>query len=286
MTEKRLGRGLDFLISEEAKFQGDEILELDIESIVPNRLQPRRDFPADELRDLGASIQEHGILQPIVVRPFENGYEIIAGERRWRACKGLGRDTIPAVIRDVTEEELLELALIENLHRSDLNPIEKAAACKKLIDDFRLNQESAARKLGQSRSSIANLLRLLDLPEEVKERLASGEVSAGHAKALLALRSAEEQIAYCREIVSGRWSVRDIEQVVADRSGGGKKKKKKGRAGQKAAYLFDLEDRLRKALGTRVSIMERGERGRIVIEFLSKDDFDRILRILEPGRSR
>jgi ParB family chromosome partitioning protein len=284
MVEKRLGRGLDFLITEETQFEGDEILELDIESIIPNRLQPRKEFGSEELRELAASIETHGVLQPIVVRPFESGYEIIAGERRWRACKSLGKDTIPAVIRDVNDEELLELALIENLHRSDLNPIEKAEACRRLIDDFKLNQESAARKIGKSRSSLANLLRLLELPEVVRRRIASGEVSVGHAKALLALESEEEQLALCEEILAGGVTVRDAERRTSESSGTRKKGKKK-RGSAKPNYILDLEDRLRKALGTKVAIVEKkGSRGRIVIDFFSKEDFDRILGLLESGR--
>ncbi len=277
MSEKRLGRGLDFLINDgDSRFDGDEILEVDIESVKPNRLQPRQHFDPEELHELSESIATHGVLQPIVVRPHEGGYEIIAGERRWRASKLAGRDTIAAVVRDVNEEQLLELALVENIHRSDLNPIEKAEACRNLIEQFKLSQTDAAKRLGKSRTSLTNLLRLLELPEPVRNLLASGALTSGHAKVLLGLNTPAEQISAARRVVDRGLSVRQLEELVQH--------SKPGRAREpepKPSYILDLEEKLRGRLGTKVSISEKNEKGRIVIDFYSQDDFERIYAMLE-----
>jgi len=282
MPEKRLGRGLDFLInSEEARFEGDEILELEVESIRPNRLQPRQHFDPDHLRTLAESIRTNGVLQPIVVRPGASGYEIIAGERRWRAAKEAGRDTIPAVVRDATEEQLLALALVENLHRADLDPIEKAEACQSLMTRFRMTQEDAASRIGQSRSSLANLLRLLDLPEPVRNLVASGALSTGHAKVLLGVVDSTLIEKLARRVVDRGLSVRQLEALVRpDRPTPEREHE------SKPSYIVDLEERLHTALGTKVSIKAKDDRGKIVIDFYSREDFERLLETLERSATR
>jgi len=281
MAAKRLGRGLDFLINEDAKFEGDEILELEIDSLVPNRLQPRQVFDETQLQELADSIEEHGVLQPVVVRPTQGGYELIAGERRSRACQLLGRDTIPAVVRDVGDEQLLELALIENLHRSDLNPIEKAEACRRLIDRFQLSHADAAKKLGKSRSTLSNLLRLLDLPEAARRHLAEGALTTGHAKVLLGCADADRREVLAERVVRDGLSVRELERLTSEPRGDRPAPKE---VPAKPAYILDLESRLRDGLGTKVTIHEKNERGRIVIEFFSQDDFERLFALLERAR--
>ena len=279
MPEKRLGRGLDFLInSEEARFEGDEILELEVESIHPNRLQPRQHFDPEHLQTLADSIRLNGVLQPIVVRPASGGYEIIAGERRWRASKQAGRDTIPAVVRDATEEQLLALALVENLHRSDLNPIEKAEACQNLMTRFRMTQEEAARRIGKSRSSLANLLRLLDLPEAVRNLVSAGALSTGHAKVLSGVAEPETAKRLAQEVVDRGLSVRQLEGMVRPA-----KERPEKSPDPKPSYIVDLEERLHTALGTKVTIRARDDRGKIVIDFYSQDDFERLLEALEKA---
>ena len=276
MKEKRLGRGLDFLISEDARHEGDEIIELDVESITPNPLQPRQIFDPEALEELAESIKEHGILQPIMVRPSKEGYELIAGERRWRASSLAGRDTISAVVRDVGDEEMLALALVENIHRSDLNLIERAEACRNLILQFKLSQAEAAKRLGSRRSSLSNLLRLLELPEAVRNLVSAGAISFGHAKVIMGLETSAEQIAAARAVVDRGLSVRQLEELLT----GGKKSGKKDPE-PKPNYVVDLEDRLHTKLGTKVSIQHKGERGKIVIDFYSQDDFERIFEMLE-----
>lgn len=282
MAEKRLGRGLDFLINEDARFEGDEILDLDVESIRANPLQPRQVFDPDALEELSESIKLHGVLQPIMVRPATTGYELIAGERRWRASKLAGRDTIAAVVRDVGDEELLALALVENIHRSDLNVIERAEACQNLMKRFDLSQAEAAERLGSRRSSLTNLLRLLELPEGVRNLVSSGVLSFGHAKVIMGLGTPAEQLAAAREVVDKGISVRGLEELLT--GGEGKKKRKKKDPEPKPNYVVDLEDRLHTKLGTKVAIQHKGEKGRIVIDFYSQEDFERIFDLLERPR--
>ena len=218
------------------------------------------------------------MLQPIVVRPASGGYEIIAGERRWRASKQAGRDTIPAVVRDATEEQLLALALVENLHRSDLNPIEKAEACQNLMTRFRMTQEEAARRIGKSRSSLANLLRLLDLPEAVRNLVSAGALSTGHAKVLSGVAEPETAKRLAQEVVDRGLSVRQLEGMVRPA-----KERPEKSPDPKPSYIVDLEERLHTALGTKVTIRARDDRGKIVIDFYSQDDFERLLEALEKA---
>ncbi|MBI1849800.1 MAG: ParB/RepB/Spo0J family partition protein [Planctomycetes bacterium] len=281
MAEKRLGRGLDFLISEDSSFNGDEVLEVDIKEVRANPRQPRTRFDDQTLRELADSIKEQGLLQPILLRPVSNGYEVVAGERRLRACQLLGLDTVRAIVRTISDSQLLELALVENLQRQDLNPIEKATACKRLIDESGLTQADAAKRLGKDRSTLANLLRLLELPTEIQELISAGAILTGHAKVLLSMPDPKVRIAAAKRIVLEDLSVRAVENIarLATTPSPGSS------VAKKPATLTDLEERLQLRLGTRVSIHEGKRRGFIRIEFTSPKDFERVFAQL-MGESR
>ena len=275
VVQRRLGRGLDFLISGDAGGPSpDEIRHVALTEIRPNPYQPRREFADEEIAELAASILEHGILQPIVVRATAEGYELVAGERRYRASERLGRDTVPAIVRTATDEQMLELALIENIQREDLNPIDTAVAIGSLIERLGLTQEEAARRLGKSRPAIANLLRLLELPEDIQARVSVGKLTAGHARALLALEDDQSRRELAARIEKDGLSVRATETAAKRRPA-----RRPAEAGDPglAPYLHDLEDQLRAALGTRVSIHARGDKGKVVIEYFSRDEFEGLL---------
>jgi len=232
----------------------------------------------EALSELAASIREHGVLQPVLLRRTEQGYELIAGERRWRAAKAAGLATVPAMVRDLGDDDALTIALVENIQREDLNPIEKARAFREMGDRFSLTQEEIARRTGKERSTIANFLRLLDLPEEVQELVSRGTISMGHARALLSLASIKEQMEMCRRIVRDDLSVREVESIVARvRSPRGGRSHS---AEQKSAYLRELEERLREHTGMRVSVDLRGARGRAVFHFAGETDLQRLLDLL------
>ena len=280
MSKNRLGRGLDALLArnnEEAPEAPTGVQELPLELIHPNRYQPRTDFNEDALADLANSISTKGVIQPLIVRTDGDGYELIAGERRFRAAGIAGLATVPVVVRDADDADTFEVALIENIQREDLNPIEKATAYHDLIERFALTQEEAAQRVGQKRSTVANFLRLLDLPEEIQQNVSRGTLSMGHARALLALSDPGEQKRLAGRIEREGLSVRAVEKIIQSYSERDKTKK----VVYKSAHIRDLEERLRRALGTRVRIAEGRGRGKIVIEFYSNDDFDRILEKLE-----
>jgi ParB family transcriptional regulator, chromosome partitioning protein len=290
MVQRKLGRGLDFLISGSGEPSGDEVAQLELASIRPNPFQPRREFTEAELAELAASIREHGVLQPVVVRRQGDTYQLIAGERRLRACQQLALATIPALIRDADDTQMLELALIENIQRSDLNPMELARAYHSYIERLSLTQEQAATRLGKSRPAVANTLRLLDLPAELQDLVSRGTLSMGHARALLAVGNADLQRTLALRIVAEGWSVRDVEQAVqappappavSDSSSAPESPTEADAV--RSAHLRDLEAQLRERLGTRVRVQDRGGRGRIVIEYFTKDDFDRVLDLLVDG---
>ena len=288
MVQRRLGRGLDFLISGTPAATGDEeIVEVAAGEIRPTPFQPRREFGDQELLELAQSIAEHGVLQPVVVRATGEGYELIAGERRFRACLRLGRDAIPAIVRQATDSQLLELALVENVQREDLNPIEMAHAYRALMTTLGLTQDDAAKRVGKSRSAVANTVRLLDLPPEIQERVSQGALSGGHARALLSVPDYQTQRAIADRIAAEGLSVRDTEAAVKRATRPAPKPASPGNPAL-APYLHDLEDQLRGALGTRVSIQTRGsgEKGRIVIEYFSTAEFEGLLqRLLGDDRS-
>lgn len=270
MAEKKLGRGLDFLLSESIKETLDELRSIEMDKIRPSRTQPRVDFDQKAIQEMADSIAEKGLLQPIIVRQSGEEYEIVAGERRWKACKMLGHKRIPAIVRDVNDSQMLELALIENIQRKDLNPIEKAEGFKKLIEEYSYTQEELARRIGIDRSSITNFLRILKLPEEVRNAVSRETITMGHARALLAFNSEEIQKEICRKIESDRLSVREVESLVL------KQPRKKREGGKKTAYIKEIEEKLRMHFGTKVIVRENRKGGRIIIEFFSKEDFERI----------
>lgn len=261
----------------------DSVCYIPIVSIRPNPYQPRTTWDQEELGHLADSIRANGVIQPILVRPDGDGFEVIAGERRLRAAKMAGLDHIPALARTASDDELLELALVENIHRADLNPIDRAQAYRNFIETFGLTQTDAASRLGQDRSVVANYLRLLDLPQVLKQMLVDGKLTMGHARAILALPTEELRTRLANRALAGRLSVRQVEQLVkraltADKSPAPTPE-------EKPANIRDLEMRLRDFLGTKVEIdmRKRGNRGRIIIEYYSLDDFDRLTEKMGVG---
>jgi ParB family chromosome partitioning protein len=250
--------------------------EINIDEIQPNPYQVRFIWNEQELADLARSIKANGVIQPIIVRPTGTGYQLIAGERRLRAAKLAGLQTIPAIIRQVKDDELLELALVENIHRADLNPIERANAYQRYLSTLSLTQVEAATRLGEDRSVIANYLRLLDLPAELKQMLIDGQLTMGHARAILALPTDELRRKLANRSMAGRLSVREVERLVRKYLGANGRREITART--RPAHIQDLESRLSKELGTNVAIETRknGRCGRIVIEFHSLEEFDRI----------
>jgi len=254
----------------------DSLREISIESISPNPYQSRTVWDEQQLADLAESIKANGIIQPIVVRPAGAGYQLIAGERRYRACKLALLGTIPALVRRANDEQMLELALVENIHRANLNPIERAMAYKNYLNSFSLTQAEAAERLGENRSVIANYLRLLDLPDEIKQMLADGRLTMGHARAILALPTDELRRRLANRAMAGRLSVREVERLVRRYLAG--TRPAKTAVSSKPAHILDLENMLSSRLGTKVAVETRknGQRGKIIIEFYSLDEFDRI----------
>jgi len=283
---KRLGRGLESLLSQgaldgalpEAPASAESV---PLDQIRPNRFQPRDDIGPQELSELAASIREHGVLQPVVVRPAAEGvgYELIAGERRWRAAREAGIDAIPVVVRDISDDDALTLALVENLQREDLNPVEKARAFRDMSEKFGLTQEEIAKRAGKDRSTIANFMRLLDLPDGILELVSRGTIAMGHARALLAVKLPQHQMQLCERIVREELSVREVERRVASLDVH-KSKKKKALGAKLDAHLRDLEDRMRERLGLKVSLDARGHRGKVTIHYQSDDELQRLLEVL------
>jgi ParB family transcriptional regulator, chromosome partitioning protein len=288
-----LGKGLGALIPSDvapASAAGlatrPAIEEVAINQIDPNPFQPRNSFDEESLAGLTASIRELGVLQPILVRQVnDDRYAIIAGERRWRAAKRAGLQFIPVIVRQVNDELTLQHALVENLHRDDLNPLEEAAAYQQLVEDFDLTQEEVAQKVGKSRSAVANLLRLFQLPPQVQRLVAEGRVSTGHAKALLGTPDRAFQEALARRVATDGLSVRDTEEAVRQRNGltgspGGSTGSSGVRSKLRAPGLLELEGLLAEQLDTRVSINVGPKRGRLVIEFADLEDLERIYRVM------
>ncbi|MDH4084135.1 MAG: ParB/RepB/Spo0J family partition protein [Nitrospira sp.] len=280
MEKKALGKGLGALLPPpkiNQPTEGADVQRIRIDAIVPNRYQPRHLFPEDELAELTASIKESGVLQPIVVRRKGDGtYELIAGERRWRASREAGLDTIPVVIKNCTDQESLLLALVENLQREDLNPMETARAYSRMMNEFGLTQDTIALKVGRDRSSVANFVRLTQLHPEIQELVEVGSLSAGHAKAILGLPSPEDQLRVGKVVASTALSVRETEKLV-DRSLEGKKRHAK--SGHNSTWA-DLEARLQKRLGTKVTVQPQQQGGKLVIHCFSKEELDGVLEIL------
>lgn len=276
MADKRpaLGRGLSALIPDAppATASSERALDVDIDLLRPNRFQPRTVMDDSRLDELSRSIKSQGVIQPIVVRKADKGYEIIAGERRWRASQRAGLMKVPVVVRDIPDDRLLAVALIENIQREDLNPIEEAQAYRQLADDYHLTQEQIAESVGKDRSSVANYLRLLKLPSEVRNNLGSGSLSMGHARALLALSDEASQLRVARDVIARNLSVRETESIVKKSPDQTAPREEQ----QKDVHTKAAEEKLRFALGTRVRIARKGKGGRIEIDFQSEDELHRI----------
>ena len=280
MEKKALGRGLDALLPSVAvnqPIEASDVQHIRITDIVPNRYQPRHHFAPGELAELAASIKESGILQPIMVRRKGDGiFELIAGERRWRASKEAGLETIQAVVRNCSDQESLLIALVENIQRADLNPMETARAYSRMINEFGLTQDAIAHKVGRDRSSVANAVRLTNLHPEAQKLVENGTLSAGHAKVILGLESAEQQMHVSTMVVSHGLSVRETEKLVESSL----VKKKRGRKTQVSSEWNALEMRLQKKLGTKVHIVPRGQGGTITIQYFSAQQLDGIVETL------
>ena len=277
-----LGKGLDALfmdnsIEEEAK----SAVKLKINDIEPNRAQPRKSFDEEALEELANSISTHGVIQPLLVRPLaDGGYQLIAGERRWRASRMAGLTEVPVVIREMSDSEAMELALVENLQREDLNPIEEAQGLALLMETYGLTQEQAAKRVGKSRPAVANSMRLLSLPQEVLAMVERGELSAGHARTILALENAEQITALANEIVKKNLSVRETERAVKALLKGDTKKEK--RAKKRDTYYDEVELAVSQSLGRKAKVsLSAGNKGTLEIEFFGKEDLSKLLKLFE-----
>lgn len=289
MAKSALGKGLGALIgtprpAARADIEiapTEKIRTIALSNITPSPLQPRKEFEQDALHELVESIRQHGIIQPLIVRPVDGRHELIAGERRWRAAQEAGLTEVPVIIRYATDLEVLELSLIENLQRQDLNPIEEAQGFARLANEFGMRQEDIALKVGRSRAAVANAMRLLDLHRQIQIWLTQDLLSVGHAKVLLALKSSEEQLLVAETILRRKSSVRATERLVARQLGIARGRKKgRGSPNGTAAAVTDLEERLQQHLGTHVKIHHTEKGGRIEIDYYGNEDLDRIMSLL------
>lgn len=295
-TARGLGKGLDSLIpdavgeakakkeSEESKASGDagsqEAL-VKITAVEPNRKQPRKNFDEDSLQELADSIRQVGVIQPILVQDRKDHYEIIAGERRWRAAKLAGLKEVPVIIRDYTEQEIMEISLIENIQREDLNPIEEAQAYKRLLTEFNLKQDEVAERVSKSRTAVTNSMRLLKLTDKVQQMVIDEMITTGHARALLGVEDPEEQYEIAQRIFDQKLSVREVEKLVKNLNKPEKPKKKPNDDVTMQVIYQDIEDRLKQRLSTKVTVTPKGEgSGKIEIEFYNHEDLDRLLDII------
>ncbi|MBE5396084.1 ParB/RepB/Spo0J family partition protein [Brevibacillus borstelensis] len=274
-----LGKGLNALITSNMIEEEEHVLEIPVADIRPNPYQPRKEFESSAIEELAQSIKEHGIIQPLIVRKSIKGYELVAGERRLRAAKSLGLKKVAAVVKDYSDQQLMEIALIENLQRENLNPLEEAEAYEKLISHHSYTQEQLAKKIGKSRPHVANMLRLLQLPEQIRKMVSASDLSMGHARALLGVEKEELQLQLAKEAVKKGLSVRQLEELVKQANVSRETSKKKPL--KKEPQLIQFEERLRSRLGTSVKIKKGTKRGKIEIDFYSQEDLQRILEILE-----
>lgn len=271
-----LGKGLDALFMDNETVDSGGVVTLRLSQIEPNRDQPRKIFSEEALNELADSIREHGVLQPLLVRPLPGGsYQLVAGERRWRASRMAGLQEVPVVIREMDEEQAMEIALIENLQREDLNAIEEATGYKQLMERYGMTQEQVAKRVGKSRPAIANALRLLNLPQKVMDMVGEGEVSPGHARALLAFDDQDRIVEIAQKVKTGKYSVRDIERMGKNQD---EKKEKAAKApeepawGGKSAFLTEMEIAMSMEMGRKVRIIPNGEGGTLQIQFWDEED--------------
>ncbi|WP_414732972.1 ParB/RepB/Spo0J family partition protein [Acetobacterium carbinolicum] len=283
-----LGKGLRALFPEEAMVtsQEDEVLAVDLEKLVfyvktnnlkPNPKQPRKTFDRNKLEELGASIKEHGIVQPLVVKPEAKGYTIIAGERRWRAANMIGLKEVPVIVKDLPPEEVLEIAIIENVQRENLNSMEEAMAFVALMENFNLTQGEIGIRIGKSRTAIANTLRLLKLPKIIQEQLAQGEITSGHARAILILDDPEKMIIFANEIIEKGMSVREAENRIKKMQAEGLAKPLQKKKEDNKGYIIEIQDALEKKFETKVHLSSRGKKGKIEFVYSSLEELDRLL---------
>lgn len=295
MAARGLGKGLDSLIPNavgEAKVKketkeavkeekGGQEAMVKITMVEPNRKQPRKNFDEDALQELSDSIRQFGLIQPILVQDRKDHYEIIAGERRWRAAKMAGLKEVPVIIRNYTEREIMEISLIENIQREDLNPIEEAQAYKRLLEEFNLKQDEVAERVSKSRAAVTNSMRLLKLSDEVQQMLIDDMISTGHARALLAIENPEEQYAVAQRIFDEKLSVRDVEKLVKNIHKPAKPAKKASDDKTMEAIYLDIEEKLKQRLSTKVTVTSKGEgAGKIEIEFYNHEDLDRLMDLM------
>lgn len=284
VSRKRgLGRGLSALIPDESEgylfeeeVKNEKVVELDINLIVSNKDQPRKEFEKESLEELRDSIKKYGIIQPIVVRKIDDKYEIIAGERRWRAAKEANLSKVPCIVKEVDDMEAIKIALIENIQRQDLNPIEEANAFKTLMDNFRLTQEEVADAVGKSRSYIANSIRLLNLDKEILDYVSQGKITAGHGKALLGVKNKKDRMNIVKSIVDKNLNVRDTEKLVSKV----KTRKSEEKIIKKDPFVEEVEEKLMRILGTKVNLISSKKGGKIEIEFYSDEDLQRIIEVI------
>ncbi len=289
MPTKRLGRGISALIPEEQDPEPGTIALIDVDKIRPNPTQPRKEFDPERMRELEQSIAQKGVVQPVTVRKLENEFELIVGERRWRASESIGLTRIPAYVLEVqSDAEMMEFALIENVQRQDLNPIELAHAYNALVEQHGLAQEEVARQVGKNRSTITNFIRLLDLPSYIQQSVKEARISAGHARALLAVNNEEVQRTIWERILENGLSVREVEEVVrefnlgeAEAAPHSEEAPSPGRSSTKSPYIRDIEDRLQHQLGTKVNIKTKKDGGVIQVQYYSDTELDRLLDLFD-----
>lgn len=284
-----LGKGLEALFNDvEINAHGSEhssenqegILFLDINDIKPNSKQPRKNFPEDKIEELAKSIETHGIIQPIMVRPSGEGYEIVAGERRWRAARKASLKQVPCIIRELSEEQNMLVAIIENMQREDLNPMEEAEALNQMITTYGMTQEEVSKSVGKSRPYITNALRLLKLPPEIQNMVVQGDLTNGHARAIAGIKELKRQLNVAGKIVKDGLSVRETEALANKENEGIGAKPAKAKARAKNREITDMEEELKTALGTKVAINHGSRRGKIEIEYYSRDELERLLELL------
>ncbi|MGI6126708.1 MAG: ParB/RepB/Spo0J family partition protein [Planifilum sp.] len=284
MASKRLGKGLGALLPSVEVQEDDVVNEVDISELRANPYQPRKQFDPEAMEELVQSIQEHGIIQPLVVRKSIHGYEIVAGERRFRAGKKAGLTRVPVVIRDFSDEQMMEIALIENLQREDLNPMEIANAYQKLMDHFSLTQEELAVRVGKSRPHVANFLRLLQLPPAIQEDVSRGTLSMGHARALLGVKEPDIQMKLAEKVKREGASVRQLEEWVGQINQSATKRKKPKKAEKVEPQIKRYEEMLQETLNTPVRIRHGKRKGKIEIEYFSQDELERLMELLQRDR--
>lgn len=286
-----LGKGLEALFSnseidtqeisvtkkEESEEKG--ISFININEIKPNQNQPRKSFNEEKLEELAASIIENGLIQPVILRKADKGYEIVAGERRWRACRKAGLKEIPCIIREFTDEQNMLIAIIENMQREDLNPIEEAEGLNQMIVNFGMTQEQVSKSVGKSRPYITNALRLLKLPSEIREMLLANQLSAGHARAIAGISDTEKQIQLAEYAIKEGLSVREIEKIIKEENA--PKKKISRKKAEKSADVRKVEDDLKQIMGTKVNLNQSGKKGKIEIEYYSRDELERLIELLK-----